>query len=199
MSESEDVLKFWFGSLDSEGRADAEHAQRWWKKDDEFDSAIRQFFGVVHEALAHGQREEWLGSARGTLAYVIVLDQFSRNMFRGSGRMFERDPQALRASLVGIDRGFDRELALDERGFLYMPLMHSEDIAMQDRCVALFSAFRDEVSGDAKKSIANSVDFAIRHRDIVQRFGRFPHRNGLLGRTSKGEEIEFLLEPGSSF
>jgi uncharacterized protein (DUF924 family) len=197
--EHERVLEFWFGELTPDGRADAAHAQRWWKKDPAFDALIRERFAALYAAVVGDQREAWLQSPRGTLAYVIVLDQFSRNMFRDSGRMFEHDARALRAALAGVDRGFDRQLALDERGFLYMPLMHSEDRALQDRCVALFEAFRDELEGEARARVANSVDFAKRHREIVQRFGRFPHRNQLLGRTSTAEEVEFLTQPGSSF
>jgi uncharacterized protein (DUF924 family) len=200
MSEYEEVLSFWFGELDERGRADSAHAARWWKKDPAFDGEIRDRFETLHRAVANGEREEWLSSARGRLAYVIVLDQFSRNMFRDSGKMFACDPQALAAALGGIELGMDRQVAHDERSFFYMPLMHSEDLAAQDRCVALFAAWRDELAQVApEEKRADSVSYAERHRDIVKRFSRFPHRNALLGRESTPEELEFLTKPGSSF
>jgi uncharacterized protein (DUF924 family) len=199
MDEISSVLQFWFGELDARGCADPDHAARWWKKDEAFDAQIRERFGALHTAVASGEREVWLGSDRGSLAYVIVLDQFSRNMFRGGARSFEYDASALRTALAALAREVDRRLAFDERGFLYMPLMHSEDIAMQDRCVALFAALRDQAGAELVARAAASLSYAERHRDIVKRFGRFPHRNALLGRTSTFEEVEFLTEPGSSF
>jgi uncharacterized protein (DUF924 family) len=199
MDEITSVLQFWFGDLDARGAADPEHAARWWTKDDGFDARIREHFGALHAAVAGGERETWLASDRGSLAYVIVLDQFSRNMFRGSARSFEYDASALRAAIAAIARGVDRRLAFDERGFLYMPLMHSEDLAMQERCVALFAALCDEAPDTLREQAARSLSYAERHRDIVKRFGRFPHRNALLGRTSTFEEVSFLTEPGSSF
>jgi uncharacterized protein (DUF924 family) len=199
MESSDIVLEFWFGTLDASGFADAAHAQRWWQKDAAFDALISERFGALHEAIARGAHEDWLATPRGRLAYVIVLDQFSRNMFRGSARAFAHDAQALEAAREGVERGDDRSLAYDERGFLYMPLMHSERLEDQERCLALFAALRDASTGSARDRANNSVDFAERHRDIVQRFGRFPHRNQVLGRTSTTEEIEFLREPRSSF
>jgi uncharacterized protein (DUF924 family) len=173
----EDVLTFWFAD-----------PGRWWKRDAAFDAQIRSRFLALHDAVERDERDDWLETARGALAYVIVLDQFSRNMFRDSARMFESDARALAAARRALDRAFDRGLSGDERMFLYMPFMHSEDIADQDRGVGLFgSALQDYLS------------FAEQHRDIVRRFGRFPHRNALLGRQSTSEELEFLKQPGSSF
>lgn len=193
------VLDFWFGTLDEHGLADAEHAARWWAKDEAFDAQLRARFGAVHEAVGGGERETWLATPRGRLAYVIVLDQFSRNLFRDSARAFAWDPQARRAAVSGIDRGEDRALGCDERSFLYMPLEHSEQLGDQERCVALFAALLDEAPPEARERVANALDYARQHRDIVRRFGRFPHRNALLGRTSTPEEVEFLKQPGSSF
>lgn len=174
----DDVIAFWF-----------EDDKRWWKKDPAFDAEIREHFGALHQAIEADEREDWLQTARGALAYVIVLDQFSRNMFRDTGRMFASDARALRAAKNAIDAGHDQALSKSERGFLYMPLMHSEALADQERCIELFAA----------NDSPNSVKFAQMHRDIVQRFGRFPHRNALLGRESTDEEREFLQQPGSSF
>jgi uncharacterized protein (DUF924 family) len=172
----DEVLAFWF---DDPGR--------WWKKDPAFDAEVRDRFLELHDAVVRDEREDWLATSRGTLAYVIVLDQFSRNMFRDSARMFEGDPRALAGARRALDRGFDRGLSCDERMFLYMPFMHSEDIADQDRGVELFA------------SLQQWLPYAEKHRDIIRRFGRFPHRNPLLGRPSTSEELEFLKQPGSSF
>lgn len=199
VNEPEEVLTFWFGTLDRDGRADPAHAERWFRSDPAFDASIRERFDALHAAVGRGEREDWLAAPRGRLSYVIVLDQFSRNLYRGTGRMFAWDAQALAVALAGADAGEDQALAFDERSFLYMPLMHSESLAVQDRCVALFTSLRDGQSGRLREHAAYSLDFAERHRDIVQRFGRFPHRNALLGRASTPEELEFLAQAGSSF
>jgi uncharacterized protein (DUF924 family) len=197
--EYDAVLNFWFGTLDAAGCADAEHAERWWKKNEVFDAELRRRFGALHEALANGDHDDWLKTPRGRLAYVIVLDQFSRNMFRDSPRMYAYDSQALAAAREGIAKSDDKLLAADERIFLYMPFEHSEDLADQEHCITLFERMCEGLSGEALKRVKNNVDYARRHRDIVKRFGRFPHRNRILGRASTPEEAEFLTEPGSSF
>jgi uncharacterized protein (DUF924 family) len=199
LSEYESVLSFWFGTLDDNGAADREHTQRWWKKDAAFDELVRGFFGPLHAEVALGRRDYWLTSTRGRLAMVIVLDQFSRNMFRGSALSFAHDERALAVAFEGIDRHIDTELVRDLRSFLYMPLMHSEDPVIQDRSVDVFTRFRDELPEPGRTALSGSVEFAKRHRDIVRRFGRFPHRNTILGRVSTPEEVEFLKEDGSSF
>ncbi len=197
------VLSFWFGELDENGCVDSAHAQRWYKKDAAFDQSIRDAFLLDYRAVVQGGREHWLRSPRGRLAYVIVLDQFSRNMFRESPDMFAHDALALKTALRSIELGDDRVLELDERCFLYLPLMHAEVLEIQNRCVDLFTKLTNEVAATKPKEVvdkaANSLDFAIRHRDIIARFGRFPHRNALLGRASTPEESEFLSQPGSSF
>lgn len=174
----DEVLEFWFAD-----------PARWWKKDPAFDAEIRDRFGALHAAIERDEHEAWRRTARGALAYVIVLDQFSRNMFRGTARMFASDARALDAARAAIAGGLDRELSDDERGFLCMPFMHSEQLADQERSMELFGAF----------AAPSQLKFAEQHRDIVKRFGRFPHRNELLGRASTPEEIAFLAQPGSSF
>ena len=176
LPSSDDVLAFWFA-----------HPDRWWKKDPAFDAEIRDRFLGLHDAIQRNEREDWLETPRGALAYVVVLDQFSRNMFRDSARMFETDARALAAARRALDGALDRDLSRDERMFLCMPFMHSEDIADQDRCVRLFA------------SLQEWLPYAEQHRDIIRRFGRFPHRNALLGRKSTSEEVEFLKQRGSSF
>ena len=172
----EEVLAFWFAD-----------PARWWRKDAAFDAEIRARFEGLHGEIERGEHDDWCATARGALAYVIVLDQFSRNMFRGTARMFASDARALAAARAAIGRGDHHTLATQEQTFLYMPFMHSEELADQERAVELFGARGDEAS------------YAVRHRDIVRRFGRFPHRNELLGRPSTPEELAFLSEPGSSF
>lgn len=160
----------------------------WFKKDPAFDAEIRGRFQRLQEAISRGDCDEWLETRRGTVACVIVLDQFSRNMYRGTGRMFASDRQALAAARRALERGDDQALSADERSFLHMPFMHSEQLSDQEHSVALFADGPPE-----------GLWYAERHREIIRRFGRFPHRNELLGRESTPEEIEFLKEPGSSF
>jgi len=197
--EYEEILSFWFGTLDAAGCADEAHAERWWKKDAAFDEELRRRFGALHEAVANGDHDDWLKTPRGRLAYVIVLDQFSRNMFRDSPRMYAYDGKALAAARQGIVNGEEKPLAHDERVFLYMPFEHSEDLADQELCVSLFERLCVGLSGEALKDAQDNVVYAQRHHDIVKRFGRFPHRNPILGRASTPEEAQFLTKPNSSF
>jgi uncharacterized protein (DUF924 family)/uncharacterized protein YciI len=194
-----EVLAFWFGELDAEGQADAAHRQRWFRKDPAFDRTVGETFGELHAAVARGERNHWLATARGRLALILVLDQFSRNMFRDTPPSFAQDARAQALTLEGIALGQDRSLALAERSFFYMPLMHAEDAEIQDRGVAAFAGWRDELSGPARAVAEDMLGYAVRHRDLIRRFGRFPHRNQILGRDSTAEEEAFLKEPGSSF
>lgn len=198
-ADYERVLEFWFGALDARGVASEAKSRAWFEKNESFDREIEQRFGALHDELARGEKDEWLSSARGALAAVIVLDQLSRNMFRNTKRMFAFDPRALAIASTLVERGQDRKLAFSERIFVYMPFMHSERLEDQDRCVALFQALRDEHVGELRELCQYNLGYAERHRDIIRRFGRFPHRNALLGRESTPEELEFLKQPGSSF
>ncbi len=193
------VLSFWFGELDDEGCASPEKVKQWWKKDPAFDALCVQRFGASHRAIASREREDWRSTAKGCLAYIIVLDQFSRNMFRGTPEMFASDAQTQQAVCAALDQGLDKELALHERVFFYMPLMHAEDLDLQEKCIQSFESFSAEFSGELRNKIEGNLDYARQHRDIIARFGRFPHRNKLLGRESTAEEAEFLTQPGSSF
>jgi uncharacterized protein (DUF924 family) len=195
----EDVLDFWFGELNELGCSSPEHRKRWWTKSAAFDEAIGAQFLSDYQAIVAGDRDEWRNTARGSLAYIIVLDQFSRNMFRGTPDMFAADELAREACYEGIDAGFDAELSFDERLFFYLPLAHSEEINDHHRCIELFIGLVDRcpepLEGDAK----NYLDFAQQHKAIVERFDRYPHRNETLGRATTPEEAEFLKHPGSSF
>lgn len=198
-AEARQVLDLWFGELDPRGGAPEDRVARWFKKDPSFDALLRDHFGALHGAIAQGQREHWLDRPWTRLAYVIVLDQFSRNMKRDRPGMFAADARALSAARGAVEQGVDRKLPRAGRTFLYMPLMHSEDLAAQDQCVELFAAMASEYEGEQRQSILSNHKYAVMHRDIVARFGRFPHRNAILGRESSPEELAFLEQPGSSF
>jgi len=195
----DDVWTYWFGPLDERGDADAEHTARWFKKDPAFDAELVERFGAVHAEIDGGAREAWRDDPRGLVAYVIVLDQFSRNMFRGTSRMFASDPRALGAAKAGVAAGLHLSLPYAAATFLLMPTMHSESLADQEACVALFNALLEASPVELRAGRAQYASFAEKHRVIIARFGRFPHRNALLGRASTPEELEFLSQPGSSF
>jgi uncharacterized protein (DUF924 family) len=193
------ILQFWFGDVDELGRPDVQHSRRWFMKDDAFDREIADRFGDTYADVRAGQRESWLDDPRGRVAYVIVLDQFPRNMFRGTARMFEGDRQALAAAVEGVARHDDVDLTVNERSFLYMPFMHSEDIGMQERSVALFTELAANAPSELRGSALAGVQYAEKHREIIARYGRFPHRNTVLGRESTPEEQAFIAQPGSGF
>lgn len=198
-TEIEEVLSFWFGELDASGLASKETAMRWFKKDPAFDQEVRARFGALHARLATGAERPSPSEPRAALAYVIVLDQFSRNLFRDQPGMFASDALALGAARSTLDAGADEALRVHGRTFLFLPFMHSESLADQDRCVSLFRALADSLEGPVRSAIEYNCGFAVKHRDIVARFGRFPHRNPILGRASSEEETAFLAQPGSSF
>ena len=195
------ILDFWFVPRPGERNAvEGSSApgglvtrDAWFRKDDAFDEAIRERFGVVLAAGIAGAFGDWCNEPRGCLARVVLLDQFTRNAFRGTPDAFAGDPGALASAEDAIERRFDRALAPHERWFLYMPFEHSEALAQQDRAVALF----EELA--AQTGLDEPLPWARRHRDVIRRFGRFPHRNDILGRVSTPEEVAFLKEPGSRF
>ena len=155
---------------------------RWFNKDASFDEEIRQRFLKTHEAAAAGKLTDWEQSAQGALALLILLDQFPRNMFRGAARAFATDPLARAVAAGAIVRGFDSQVSPEMRGFFYLPFQHSEDLADQERSIAFYKAIGD----------AENLKWAELHADIIRRFGRFPHRNSVLGRTTTSEEQAFL-------
>jgi len=193
------VLQFWFGDVDELGRSDVQHSRRWFMKDEAFDRQIAERFGETYADVRGGLREAWLDDPRGRVAYVIVLDQFPRNMFRGTARMFEADRQALAAAVEGVARHDDAALTVNERSFLYMPYMHSEDLDMQERSVALFKELAESAPSELRGAMVAAVQYAEKHHDIVARYGRFPHRNTALKRQSTPQELAFLAQPDSGF
>lgn len=192
----EDVLQFWFGAP---GDPPLRNAERWYAKSDEFDAECARRFGPSIEAAVRGELDEWRKTPRGRLALVILLDQLSRNVFRGTPRSFAQDPLARDLAVEAMAAGDERVLSLVERSFLYMPLMHAEDVGLQHRCVAAFGRLVDEAPPELRSYFERGLDFAKRHEEIVERFGRFPHRNQILGRASSREEETFLTQPNSSF
>ena len=178
--DAEAVLRFWFVELEP---------RDWWRKDPELDQRIASRFGALLETAATGALAEWRTTPRGRLAEIIVLDQFSRNIHRGSAEAFANDALALRLAEEAVATGAALELPVEERRFFYMPYMHSESAAVHETAMRLF----------ATPGLEKNLDFERRHKAVIDRFGRFPHRNALLGRESTAEEIEFLKQPGSSF
>lgn len=196
---ADEVLHYWFGDIGSDGNVPTDRAALWWKKDPETDADIRERYEPLVQAVAHGEYDAWRKNASGRLALIIALDQFPRNIYRDRPQAFAYDAQARQLALEGIRRGQDRELPLVQRVFFYLPLEHAEDRGLQTESVRLFTQLRDEAPEHLRETFDNYLDYAIRHQEIVDRFGRFPHRNEVLGRTSTAEEVEFLKEPGSSF
>jgi len=190
-STANDVLDFWYGAPGSPERGTARSV--WFRKDPAFDDAIRVRFGEVVAIALAGGYGEWCATAHGALARVIVLDQFTRNIFRDTARAFAGDARALATAEDALARGLDRELAVYERWFLYMPFEHAESVDAQHRSLALFGALAQEMGDD------DSLVWARKHAEVVFRFGRYPHRNAILGRASTPEEEAFLREPGSTF
>lgn len=176
----DEVLDFWFSESTAED---------WFRKDDALDDLMRRRFLALHQALMQEPVMADGTNPRVILAKIIVFDQFSRNMFRGTPRAFASDTLALTLARSAVNHGLDRDMTKDERLFLYLPFEHNENIDDQRLSVALI-----EKLGDAELT-----HYAVAHRDIINRFGRFPHRNAILGRVSTGEEVEFLTQPGSSF
>lgn len=175
-----DVLSFWFNEI--------EPAQ-WWVKDEKFDLLIKDKFLTLHQNANKGELFHWRATAKGCLAEIIVLDQFSRNIFRDTADAFSSDPLALALAQEAIAQNKDGELSAAERTFLYMPFMHSESLLIHDIAVKLYQ----------KNGIAANLAFEIKHRDIIEKFGRYPHRNIILNRQSSEEELIFLTQEGSSF
>ncbi len=190
-TEADEVLAFWFGREDEPGYG--EFREAWFRKDPEFDQQVQERFGLLYERAAAAELDGWREEARSCLALVICLDQFPRNMFRGDGRTHATDDKALETARYALERALDRELPPFQRVFVYMPFMHSESVEDQRRSVELFGRLAE------KPGAPDVTSYAVGHMEIVERFGRFPHRNVILGRETTPEEAEFLQGPDSSF
>ncbi|RLT99981.1 MAG: DUF924 domain-containing protein [Ketobacter sp.] len=180
VSELESVLHFWFEEI---------NPAQWWKKDADFDREIAQRFSDLHGQAQRGELFSWRDQPRGRLAEIILLDQFSRNLFRDEPRAFAWDGMALLLAQEAVRTGADQALPAAEKSFMYLPFMHSESPLIHEQAVVLFS----------QPGLENNRRFEYRHKEIIDRFGRYPHRNAVLGRESTDEEIEFLKQPGSGF
>mgnify|MGYP001794353035 FL=1 len=191
MSQANEILDFWFGSRDEPDYGKPKKA--WFAKEPEFDEEIRKRFLTDYEKAAAGNLDEWKDSPDNCLALVLLLDQFPRNIFREDPQAFATDWEALSTAHQAIAQGFDRKLLNVQRWFVYLPFVHSENIEHQRQAVKLFQKLR----GD--RDSASAIENAIRHRSVIERFGRFPHRNIILGRPSNPEEKEFLKQPGARF
>lgn len=204
MDKAAQILDFWFQSVDDNTPANAKDDpfKKWFMKNEQFDREIKEKFEADVIKARWGTYKAWESSAAGRLALILLYDQFCRNMFRNTPRMFENDPLALDLTLRSIQEGQDKGLYLIQRTFLYMPLMHSEQRSMQELSVKYFSTLVDESREKVPQNAGYyeySLGYAKKHRDIVERFGRFPHRNRILGRMSTPEEEDFLTKPGSAF
>ena len=179
---ADEVLKYWFEDIDH---------SCWFKKDPEFDRGLEQRFGETYSLAKNGELNHWCDTASGCLALIIVLDQFSRNMFRDSATAFEADPIALQLATDGIEKCRDEELTLEQRSFFYLPLRHAEDLAMQQLGLVKTRELNDAGYGSDK--------YALNHLALIERFGRFPHRNKVLGRDNTAEEERYLRDGNAGF
>ncbi len=195
MSDIGSVIDYWFGA----NADDAAKSHVWFKADAAVDDEIRTRFGALVEAAGRNELSAWTQTPEGLLALILLSDQFPRNIFRNTSRAFAYDPAALAHCKLGIARGFDILLRPIERVFHYLPLEHSESIEDQQEAVRLFSELVQTAATERKAVFADFLRYAERHRDVIARFGRFPHRNFVFGRASTPEEVVFLKQPGSSF
>ena len=195
----ETILTYWFGANPGEAALAKDRADLWWSKHAEADREIRQRFEASVQLAAEGKLNPWLTEPRGRLALIILTDQFPRNIYRDSPLAFSFDTKALAWSLEGIEKGHDQLLQPIERAFFYLPLEHSERLDHQERLVRMVSDLVPLVAAEQRAIFEHYLNVAILHRDIIARFGRFPHRNRILGRSSTAEELHFLSQPGSSF
>jgi len=188
MPTAQDVLDFWF---------DPANEPRWFERDDAFDAQIRTRFGSLQAQAASGELDGWADTPSRWLALLILLDQFSRNLYRNDPRAFASDAHAQALALAGIAQGHDAALPPLWRSFAYLPLEHAEDAVLQRHCVNLFGRLCAQTPGEAR--YANYLDYAHRHQAVIERFGRFPHRNAVLGRRSTEDEESYLAQPDAGF
>ncbi|MFT5196558.1 MAG: hypothetical protein ACI9EW_002821 [Cellvibrionaceae bacterium] len=194
----EEILRFWFGDIKDGFTAD-DMGWLWWAGGEKIDENIRDRFGVLVVQAGNGELAGWTETAEGRLAHIILLDQFTRNIYRKSAEAFAHDSDALRLTLEGIEQGHDLELEPIQRVFMYMPLEHAEDVAMQELCMVKFRETLEPYVADETKNVKAYLDASVSHHAIVEQFGRFPHRNAVLGRESTPEEVAYLGGDHQSF
>lgn len=199
MSDIDNILDFWFGAAQDDAEVAQTQETLWWKGLPETDRLIEQRFGKLRRKAIAGELDVWLPGSTGRLAAILLVDQFSRNIGRGKPEAFAHDALARGWCLDGLALRADRELRFIERVFFYLPLEHSESRKDQAQSVSLYEALVRDVPAELRVVFEYYAGFARAHRDVIERFGRFPHRNAVLGRTSTAEELGFLQQPGSSF
>jgi uncharacterized protein (DUF924 family) len=194
-----ELLDFWFGEDPDDAVVAKSKPELWWGHRAETDELLQARFGGSASSAAANVLDHWTGSPRSRLALILLLDQLPRSIHRGTPAAFAQDSKARKVALQGLESGADKLLRPIERLFFYLPFEHSEELADQDRSVALYRELASEVPEALRETFTEFVDYAVRHREVVARFGRFPHRNQILGRASTPEEKTFLEQPGSSF
>ena len=195
----DELLRFWFGESPDDAEVAAAQADLWWGKSPDTDEEIGGRFGILATAGSAGTIDHWRGSPRGRLALILCLDQLPRVIYRGTAAAFAQDAKARGFAARGLESGADRLLRPIERVFFYLPFEHSEAADDQERSVELFAELADTVRSEWRDTFENFLDFAVRHKGIIDRFGRFPHRNAVLGRESTPEELEYLEDPDAGF
>lgn len=198
-SSAQAVLDFWFGSWDDPLGYDLQRMPFWFGSGTTHDGEVRERFGEMPERATRGELDTWRDTTCGTLALVVVLDQFSRHVYRGIPSAFAQDAAARDICLSAMSAGTDIALRPIERVFFYLPLEHAEDRDLQRRSVQAYRALVASLPVERQAEYETFVDYAVRHADVIERFGRFPHRNAVLGRASSNDELTFLEQPGSSF
>lgn len=199
METPNSILQFWFGNHTDAATVAKAQAPLWWQKDAATDDAVRARFAGITAMAARHELDAWCGTPQGRLALILLTDQFPRNMYRDTPKAFHYDALAQAWCRQGLACGHDLALRPIKRVFFYLPLEHAEALDAQQQAVALFTRLVDGVAPEEKPVFAGYLDFAVRHRDIIARFGRFPHRNQILGRPSTADELAFLQQKGSSF
>lgn len=197
--QAEEVLNFWFGRLNQHGLPRPTRSLFWFQKDATADKIIRVYFEPHLKAAIAGELDGWADTPRGRLALIVLCDQFSRNMYRATPAAFLQDDKALQLCTSGIDLGMDQALAPIERVFFYFPLEHAESLEAQQRCVDVLTTVITSSDEPAKTRLNTFLDYAVMHRDIIARFGRFPHRNKILGRISTSEEAQYMAAGAATF
>lgn len=198
MIVAKDILDFWFGDL-GDGTVVPVQSKMWFAGGERVDAQISLKFGDTLKDAQRGGLRDWEESLSDRLGLVVLLDQFSRHIFRGTAEAFSQDPRALSLVLSTLDKKDDLKLKTLERTFLYLPLEHSEDVEMQKLSVACYTRLAKDCPETLREYVSDNLRYAIRHKEIIERFGRFPHRNSILNRASTKEEVQFLKEPMSSF
>ena len=199
MTDSQEILQFWFGDENELQAISDKQSALWWGKNDQTDATIKEKYSGLVEAASAGNLEHWKSEAESCLAYVLLLDQFSRNIYRGTAAAFANDARALSTTLDGLKSGLDKKLSPMQRVFFYLPLEHSESLAMQELSLHQFKNLQHDDNAEHPEIFSKFYQFAEAHYRIIKKFDRYPHRNAMLGRQSSAEELAFLQQPNSSF